>query len=109
MKKQKRGRHAPAFILLILAQKPAYGLEILNELNIVCAGNTIDSAAIYRTLKALEKDKRLTSEWVESESGAPKKVYKITKAGRDLLVEYKDDIIECIDNLNNFVKIYNEL
>ncbi|QOR36687.1 PadR family transcriptional regulator [Clostridium sp. 'deep sea'] len=109
MKKHKRGRHAPAFVLLILAKKPAYGLEILNKLNNICTENTIDSAAIYRALKALENDKRLTSQWIESESGAPKKVYSITALGIELLAEYKEDIVACINNLNSFICLYDEL
>jgi PadR family transcriptional regulator len=107
--KLKRGRHAPAFVLLVLAKKPSYGLEILNELNIICAENTLDSAAIYRALKALEKENMVQSQWVESDSGAPKKVYCITEDGLKLLDKYKIDIEKRIRNLNYFTTMYNEL
>ena len=109
MKKLKRGRHAPAFVLLIIAQKPAYGLEILSKLNEGIAENNLDTAVIYRSLKSLEADGRVASEWVESESGAPKKVYHITESGLELLDKYSSDIEISIKHLNYFMEMYREL
>lgn len=109
MSRLKRGRHAPAFVLLIIAQRPSYGLEILNQLNEVCPENTLDTAAIYRALKSLEVDEMITSQWLESETGAPTKVYEITEKGLQLLAEYKQDIEHRITHLNQFISVYNEL
>lgn len=73
MHSKKRGRHAPAFILLAVALEPNHGLGILNTLNEIVPGNRLDTAIIYRKLSELEKKGCITSEWADSEAGPRKK------------------------------------
>lgn len=107
--KQKKGRHAPAFILLVLKLKPTHGLGILNKMNELVENNRLDTAVIYRNLKAMEEKGLISSQWQESEAGPQKKVYHITKAGEETLAEFKLDIEMSLSNLMTFIKVYNSL
>ncbi len=109
MVKPKRGRHAPAFILLSIAQGPNHGLGILNVMNEMVPNNRLDTAIIYRTLKDLEKEGHITSSWEDSGSGPRKKVYSITEEGYEKLDEYRKDIEKSLSNLMKFVEIHDNL
>ncbi|BES64940.1 hypothetical protein SANA_13790 [Gottschalkiaceae bacterium SANA] len=106
MKSKHKGRHAPAFILLAIALEPNHGLGILNKLQEIAPGNRLDTAVIYRKLSEMEKTGCITSQWVESEAGPKKKVYKITEHGMEQLQEFKVDIERSMATLNCFLKSY---
>jgi PadR family transcriptional regulator, regulatory protein PadR len=68
-------------ILAALWEGPLYGLEILRNLEsgsdlVVVEGTVYPLLTRLRTLGLLE------SEWVESDSGHPRKYYRLTNAGR---------------------------
>jgi len=107
--KAKPGRHAPAFVLLILAKGPNHGLGILNVMDQLAPGHRLDSAVIYRVLKKLEDKACITSDWQESESGPKKKVYSISPKGRENLSLLKEDILSTIKRLQAFIDQYNAL
>lgn len=54
--------------------------------------NIIDSAAIYRFLKTLEKNGFVKSRLDASESGVAKKYYSITESGHEELQKFESDI-----------------
>lgn len=109
MPKCSGGRHTPAFVLLFLAEEPSYGLELQNKIDAVLAKNTIDCAAIYRTLKNLENTGMVKSSWDTSETGPAKKYYSITEKGLMKLAEYNEDIQSRIANLRFFIQKYQTL
>lgn len=107
--KKKRGRHAPAFILLMIATEPTHGLGILNKMNALVPNNRMDTAIIYRTLKDFEERGFITSDWADSEAGPKKKIYTITEEGKAQLSLYREDIDKSLENLKRFVKIHDGL
>lgn len=109
MIKQKRGRHAPAFILLVLMKTPTHGLGVLNMMNEMVPNNRMDTAIIYRTLKDLENNGYIDSTWEDSGAGPKKKVYTVTSEGEKLLVIFKDDIEKSLSNLQTFLNLYDQL
>ncbi len=68
-------------ILTTLLEGRLYGLEILRKLGenpkMVLAEGTL-----YPILSRLKKDRLVESEWVEAETGHPRKYYWLTRAGR---------------------------
>lgn len=68
-------------ILAALWQRPLYGLEILRELE---SGSEIVvvEGTVYPLLTRLRSLALVDSEWVESDSGHPRKYYRLTEAGR---------------------------
>lgn len=105
----KPGRHVPAFVLLMLAEKPKYGLEILSDLQGRMPHCLFDSAAIYKVLGKLEDKDCVAYEWDTSESGPPKKVYTLTAQGQVYLTEFYEDILQRRENLNYFIDTFNTL
>lgn len=109
MKQLKRGRHAPAFVLLFLAEEPAYGLEICGRINAAIPENRIDTAAVYRALKELESEGMVESNWKTSDPGPAKKYYTITDLGLHKLAEFNEEIRKRIRNLTRFTEAYAAL
>lgn len=104
--KGKPGRHVPAFVLLTLSKGPAYGLQILKTLKSDMPYCILDSAAIYRSLNALEEMGFVVCQENLEESGVPKKVYSITPTGMEELSNFYGDIKKRIENLNYFMTTY---
>ncbi len=74
-------------ILLMIAQKPTYGYELINNLDkypmIATKENTM-----YPLLRRLLKEGYISSEWKEvSEGVPPRKYYNITDLGKEYLDE----------------------
>jgi PadR family transcriptional regulator, regulatory protein PadR len=68
-------------ILAALWEGPLYGLEILRNLE---SGSdlVVVEGTVYPLLTRLRSQGLLNSEWVESDSGHPRKYYRLTDAGR---------------------------
>lgn len=68
-------------ILAALWNEPLYGLEILRNLE---SGSrlVVVEGTVYPLLTRLRSLGLLASEWVESDSGHPRKYYRLTDAGR---------------------------
>ena len=68
-------------VLAALWEKPLYGLEILKTLERT-ASLVIPEGTIYPLLSRLKEDGFLTSKWVETSTGHPRKYYSLTARGR---------------------------
>ena len=109
MTKPKRGRHAPAFILLVIAIEPTHGLGVLNKINEQVPNNRLDTAVIYRTLKDFETKGFITSDWIDSDAGPKKKLYTITESGKIKLEEFRSDIEKSLNNLQQFIRLHDAI
>jgi PadR family transcriptional regulator PadR len=58
-----------------------YGLEMLRRLE-ADAGLSVPEGTIYPLLNRLKAEGLVTSEWVESDAGHPRKYYALTELGR---------------------------
>lgn len=106
---RQQSRHLPAFVLLLLAETPMHGGALQSALNERLPSLKADSAAVYRTLKQLEKDGEVESSWLTADSGPAIRVYTVTPAGWDKLEYWRADVAERLENLNHFVAAYGQL
>lgn len=67
-------------VLLAVAPGPAYGLEIIRQLD--SADLVLTEGTIYPLLGRLEREGLLTAEWIEGHGPRPRKYYRLTPAGR---------------------------
>ena len=81
---QELNRGTLVFIVLLNASQPGYGYSLINQLQE--AGVSIDQNTLYPLLRRLEKQGLLSSEWDTTEA-RPRKYYKISDAGREILDE----------------------
>jgi DNA-binding PadR family transcriptional regulator len=106
---RQQSRHLPAFMLLLLAERPLHGGAIMASLKERFPALKADSAAVYRALQQMEKDGELVSEWDTSGKGPAIRVYKISKAGRERLSFWKQDVQERVSSLQEFLRAYDAL
>lgn len=71
-------------LLLLLAEAPAHGYELIERLR-PFGFDLSDPASIYRTLRLLESEGHVISEWEVSTRWPARRVYSITPDGRDML------------------------
>jgi PadR family transcriptional regulator PadR len=68
-------------ILATLWRGRLYGLEIIRELE-TRSDLVVAEGTVYPVLARLRNDGLVDAEWEESDSGHPRKYYKLTAAGR---------------------------
>jgi poly-beta-hydroxybutyrate-responsive repressor len=71
-------------LLLLLAEAPAHGYELIERLR-PFGFDLSDPASVYKTLRVLENDGHVTSEWELSARGPARRVYSITADGHEML------------------------
>jgi poly-beta-hydroxybutyrate-responsive repressor len=71
-------------LLLLLAESPAHGYELIDRLR-PFGFEISDPATIYKTLRGMEQDGIVSSQWELSSRGPARRVYSLTSDGRDLL------------------------
>jgi len=70
-------------VLKVCSRQPKYTSDIINELHE--AQLVVVEGTIYPLLSRLQKDNLLTHEWQESEQGPPRKYYKTTNYGNEVV------------------------
>ena len=85
-------------VLRVCSHTPKYTSDIIKHLQ--SAELVVVEGTIYPLLSRLQKDGLLTHEWQESEQGPPRKYYRITQYGDDVMTVMESDI----DALNKTLK-----
>jgi PadR family transcriptional regulator, regulatory protein PadR len=90
-------------LLQLLEERDMYGYELVKELE-KRSGNefSVKEGTLYPALHKLEKQEYIECYWQEQEKGPARKYYRITEAGRDMLLEKTNE-------WNNFVSVMNKL
>lgn len=71
-------------VLKALREKELYGYELLEYIKSK-TDIKIAEGTLYPLMNRLKQAELATSEWVEQESGIPRKYYKLTKEGKKAL------------------------
>lgn len=84
---------AVSLVLLALfaeSRKPLYGYEIARRLESRVDGDLpMNQGALYPVLRSMQKQELLTSDVQPSASGPPRRYYRITRTGRQVLKQWK--------------------
>lgn len=80
-----------ACLLLILAEGSAHGYDMTDQLGRLGLGG-IDKGGMYRTLRALEEERLVSSGWEPSPSGPLRRRYRISDEGRAWLDGWADSV-----------------
>ncbi|NLA43028.1 PadR family transcriptional regulator [Candidatus Saccharibacteria bacterium] len=84
--------------LKICSYQSRYTSDIIQQLK--DADLVVVEGTIYPLLSRLHKDGLLTYEWKESEQGPPRKYYKTTKFGHEVVDLMAEDIAKLNETLN---------
>lgn len=73
-------------LLHLLAEQESYGYEVVQRLHAIGLTDVLEGT-VYPALSRLEREGRLTSRLVASQTGPARKYYRPTAAGRRALAE----------------------
>jgi PadR family transcriptional regulator, regulatory protein PadR len=77
-------------VLALLRDRERYGFELVRELS-ESAGLVTSEGTIYPLLTRLRKEQLVTTNWRESESGPPRRYYRLTESGHTALATFVKD------------------
>ena len=96
-------------LLLLLHEGPAHGYELRGRLErFGLDPDRQDPGLLYRTLRRLEEEDFLISEWETAGSGPAKRLYRITEDGEKLLHEWAKTLERNVARLEEFLQAYRE-
>ena len=79
----------PVLLFLLEKKGRSYGYELASELRQYALTDAeVEVAALYRTLRQLEKNDCVTSTWDVGGSGPARRVYALTSRGKEHLGEW---------------------
>jgi DNA-binding PadR family transcriptional regulator len=91
-------------VLLLVAEDETYGRALIGHLNGLClAPDDVDVGMAYRTLREFEAEGLVVSRW-DADSGAPRRTYRLTGAGRGALADW----IEVMHERRRLVDVFLE-
>jgi PadR family transcriptional regulator, regulatory protein PadR len=90
-------------VLALLQDGERYGFELVRELSGV-DGLVTSEGTIYPLLTRLRKDELVTTFWRESDSGPPRRYYRLTDAGRAALADFTKEWDRFRDSVDAILK-----
>ena len=95
----------PVLLLMIRERGQTYGYNLSNELGKYAFTDAeIERAALYRTLKILETNGFVVSEWDVEGSGPARKQYSLTKEGEQHLRQWAQVLNKVGKSMSHFVR-----
>ena len=93
-------------LLLLLHHGPAHGYTLLSELEPFDLGE-IDPGAVYRMLREMENRGWVISSWEDKQTqGPPRRVYRLTALGNDVLSWWTDDLRQTAEIIGHLLHSY---
>ncbi|MFN2272776.1 MAG: PadR family transcriptional regulator [Anaerolineae bacterium] len=109
-RRRRRGRRTTGMresaLLLLLHRQPAHGYTLLEQLGEFGLGEVAPSA-IYRVLRDMEARGWVASTWDDEQTqGPPRRVYRITALGDEVLATRVQELDETRNMLDRLVGAY---
>jgi poly-beta-hydroxybutyrate-responsive repressor len=97
-------------LLLLLHQAPSHGYSLMEGLKpFGFAENPVDSSVVYRSLREMEEQGLVASQWdTEATSGPARRVYRITEVGDRALAWWVAGLRETDQVLHRFLQAYDQ-
>jgi PadR family transcriptional regulator PadR len=94
----------PVLLLLLKEKGRSYGYQLAAELpKHALTDSSIEAAALYKTLRQLEENDCVTSEWDVNGNGPARRVYSLTVRGEEHLVEWITVLGHMAKSMTRFV------
>ena len=95
----------PVVLFLLKTKGQSYGYDLANELKAHALTDAeIEVAALYRTLRQLEKNGNVTSEWDVDGRGPARRIYKLTSKGERHFEEWTVVLEHLSKSMTRFVR-----
>jgi PadR family transcriptional regulator PadR len=89
-------------VLALLRSGERYGFELVRELS-EGAGLVTSEGTIYPLLTRLRKEQLVTTTWRESDSGPPRRYYRLTESGHAALATFLKDWARFRDSVDSIL------
>ena len=100
-------RQLQPFILLVLKGKDSYGYELIEKISeFRFHDSPPDVGAVYRNLRAMEKERWVKSKWDTKGAGPAKRIYRITPQGEEILHGWAITLRKRREALDQFLTLY---
>jgi DNA-binding PadR family transcriptional regulator len=96
-------RFGEGALLVALAARPTHGYELIELLPELSGEERIDVGNLYRTLRSLEEEGLVTSEWRPDLPGPTKRTYTLTAEGHAVLAAWLVAVEQLRDGLTTFL------
>lgn len=97
-------------LLLLLAEKPAHGYELIEKLDqFDFDPRCQDPGQIYRTLRRMEQEGLVLSAWESGSSGPARRCYEITQDGQDVLTAWSRVLEKRMKIVENLLSRYRSI
>jgi len=94
----------PVLLYLLKKRGHAYGYELVGELNEhALTDSTIERGAVYRTLRTLEVNGNVVSDWDVSGTGPARRRYRLTPSGEIHLEEWAEVLGNLSSSMAHFI------
>jgi PadR family transcriptional regulator len=90
--------------LLLLADGPTHGYELLERLPDLLGEERVDVGNVYRALRSLEDEGLVVSEWSADLPGPAKRTYTLTEEGESVLGAWVESLAALRDGLDAFIE-----
>jgi PadR family transcriptional regulator, regulatory protein PadR len=97
-----------AWLLLLIGESPAHGYDLLERLSKLGAV-PIDAGSLYRTLRAMERERLVESRWEISNAGPARRVYELAPSGREALRVWAEQLADSRRLLGAYLDRYAAL
>jgi len=95
----------PVALLLLQKKGPSYGYELSNDIQKHALTDAeIERAALYRTLRQLERNGNVSSKWDTKNTGPARRVYRLTAQGKRHLEEWATVLGHVSKSMSRFVR-----
>ncbi len=97
----------PALLVTLLAESNLYGYRLMEQLARF-GFEAINAGTLYRTLRRLERNGSLRSEWETASGGPARRVYSLTQAGEAYLDWYIEALKQHQQVMNTIFSLYTD-
>jgi DNA-binding PadR family transcriptional regulator len=95
----------PVVLLLLKKKGRSYGYDLAGDFQEHAVTDAeIERAALYRTLRQLEMNRNVASEWETEGAGPARRVYRLTPQGERHLEEWASVLENVAKSMARFVK-----
>lgn len=95
----------PVVLLLLKKKGCSYGYDLAKDLQgHALTDAEIERAALYRTLRQLERNGNVVSEWATDQGGPARRLYRLTPDGEQHLAEWAAVLEHVSKAMSRFVR-----
>ena len=97
-----------ASLLLLIGEAPAHGYDLLDQIAQLGL-RSVDPGGLYRTLRVMEDDGLVASNWEHSSAGPARRTYHLTDDGVDWLHAWAGALRESHRYLSAYLGRYDDI